>query len=337
MKDNGQAYINLYLEKLEKEKGYSIHTIDAYKRDLEKFKLFLIDYKGQRFQDFKFVDKWALRNFLGKEGEDGMSSKTRRRRLSTIRGFFDYLLMSKKLNDNPAAYILAPKIEKKIPAIIQQGKRLDPKNRQGKSIDNIELLMRQPEDDKQSKKERKDSHLRMLRNTAILELFYATGIRLSELVGLNIGAINEKELLVKVIGKGKKERIIPFGNKAKETIHAYLKERNLNWDSPYNTPLFCSWSEKRIANRTVQAILKDYLSVVLNDGKGQKKKNNNTRDGTNPHTLRHTFATHLLERNVDIRLIQELLGHSSISSTQIYTKVSTKDMKKIYNQAHPHA
>ena len=337
MKDNGQAYINLYLEKLEKEKGYSIHTIDAYKRDLEKFKLFLIDYNGQRFQDFKFVDKWALRNFLGKEGEDGMSSKTRRRRLSTIRGFFDYLVMSKKLNDNPAAYILAPKIEKKIPAIIQQGKRLDPKNRQGKSIDNIELLMRQPEDDKQSKKERKDSHLRMLRNTAILELFYATGIRLSELVGLNIGAINEKELLIKVIGKGKKERIIPFGNKAKETIHAYLKERNLNWDSPYNTPLFCSWSEKRIANRTVQAILKDYLSVVLNDGKGQKKKNNNTRDGTNPHTLRHTFATHLLERNVDIRLIQELLGHSSISSTQIYTKVSTKDMKKIYNQAHPHA
>ena len=123
MKDNGQAYINLYLEKLEKEKGYSIHTIDAYKRDLEKFKLFLIDYKGQRFQDFKFVDKWALRNFLGKEGEDGMSSKTRRRRLSTIRGFFDYLVMSKKLNDNPAAYILAPKIEKKIPAIIQQDKR----------------------------------------------------------------------------------------------------------------------------------------------------------------------------------------------------------------------
>ena len=337
MKDNGQAYINLYLEKLEKEKGYSIHTIDAYKRDLEKFKLFLIDYKGQRFQDFKFVDKWALRNFLGKEGEDGMSSKTRRRRLSTIRGFFDYLVMSKKLNDNPASYMVAPKIEKKIPTIIQQGKRSDPKNRQGKSIDNIELLMRQPEDDKQSKKERKDSHLRMLRNTAILELFYATGIRLSELVGLNIGAINEKELLIKVIGKGKKERIIPFGNKAKETIHAYLKERNLNWDSPYNTPLFCSWSEKRIANRTVQAILKDYLSVVLNDGKGQKQKNNNSRDGTNPHTLRHTFATHLLERNVDIRLIQELLGHSSISSTQIYTKVSTKDMKKIYNQAHPHA
>jgi len=337
MKDNGQTHINLYLENLEKEKGYSMHTIDAYKRDLEKFKLFLIDYNGQSFQDFKFVDKWVLRNFLGKEGEDGMSSKTRRRRLSTIRGFLDYLVMLKKLNDNPAAYILAPKIEKKIPAIIQQGKRSDPKNRQGKSIDNIDLLMRQPEDDKQSKKERKDSHLRMLRNTAILELFYATGIRLSELVGLNIGAINEKELLVKVIGKGKKERIIPFGSKAKETIHAYLKERNLTWDSAYHTPLFCSWSEKRIANRTVQAILKDYLSVVLNDGKGQKQKNNNSRDGTNPHTLRHTFATHLLERNVDIRLIQELLGHSSISSTQIYTKVSTKDMKKIYNQAHPHA
>lgn len=343
MKDNGQEHINSYLEKLEKERGYSSHTIDAYRRDLEKFKLFLIDYNGKRFQNFKFVDRWTIRNFLGKEDEDGMSSKTRRRRLSTIRNFFNYLVMSKKLNDNPATYILAPKIEKRIPAIIQQGKTIDPKNRQGESIDNIELLMRQPKDDIKSKKERKDSHLRMLRNTAILELFYATGIRLSELVGLNIGAINDKEMLIKVIGKGKKERIIPFGSKAKETIHAYLRKRNLTWDSPYNTPLFCSWSEKRIANRTVQAILKDYLSLVMHDGKRQKKNIDNKnkksllRDGTNPHTLRHTFATHLLERNVDIRLIQELLGHSSISSTQIYTKVSTKDMKKIYNRAHPHA
>ena len=336
MNDNGQAYIDKYLDKLEKEKGFSMHTIDAYRRDLKKFKLFLIDYNGQPFKDFKSVDKWAIRNFLGKELEDKMSGKTRRRRLSSIRGLFNYLVSMNELDDNPAAYITAPKIDKRIPVIIQQGMRIDPKNRDGEKIENIELLMRQPKDHRKSKKERKDSHLKMLRNTAMLELLYATGIRLSELIGLNVGSINEKEMLIKVLGKGNKVRIIPFGKEAKKAIYKYLRERNLTWNASSNTPLFCSWSEKRIAKRTVQKILKVYLRLVLHDGTNSKEKDDK-RDGTNPHTLRHTFATHLLEGDVDIRIIQELLGHSSISSTQIYTKVSTKDMKKIYNQAHPHA
>tara|TARA_B100000131_G_C18040201_1_gene582091 strand:+ start:245 stop:1252 length:1008 start_codon:yes stop_codon:yes gene_type:complete len=334
MKDNGQEYLDKYLEKLEKEKGYSIHTIDAYKRDLKKFNFFLIDYNGKPLKNYKTVDRWTIRNFLGKERENKISSKTCRRRLSSIRGFFNYLVSENKLDDNPAAYIIAPKIDKRIPVVIQQGKRPDPKERT-KKIGNIELLMRQPEDQK-SRIKRKDSNLKILRNTAILELFYATGIRISELIGLNIGSINEKEMLIKVVGKGNKERIIPFGEKAKKAIYNYLKERKLTWNSLPATPLFCGWSEKRIAQRTVQQILKAYLRLVLHDGK-DSTVGTVKRDGTSPHTLRHTFATHLLERGADIRIIQELLGHSSISSTQIYTKVSTKDMKKVYNQAHPHA
>jgi len=135
---------------------------------------------------------------------------------------------------------------------------------------------------------------------------------------------------LKVMGKGQKERIVPFGKRAKIALKAYLKKRNLNFQSSPEIPLFCSWHENRIGVRRVQVILEDYLAVVLGS------EDNYSRVGANPHTLRHTFATHLLEENVDIRLIQELLGHSSLSSTQVYTNVDTKKMIEIYKDKHPH-
>jgi len=228
---------------------------------LEKFNSFLVNYVGDSFSSYKIVDRWTIRNFLGKEDEDGMSSKTRKRRLSSIRSFFKYLMMENKLDDNPATYITSPKTEKRIPIVIQR-ERSNLKNKKGeRKIDNIKLLMEQPGKEYEKiisdKKEKKDSEKRMLRDTAILEMFYATGMRLSELVDLNIGSVNEKEMLVKVLGKGKKERLVPFGKHAKDAVYNYLKKRKLNWKSPPNTPLFCSWHEKRIANRTVQEILKD--------------------------------------------------------------------------------
>ena len=350
MNDNGQSDIKQFLEFIEKERRYSLHTIDAYKRDLEKFNFFLTDEIGESFTSYKVVDNYKIKDFkkiilkfFNKEIEDGRSSKTRARRLSTIKAFFKFLIQENILTNNPAMYVSSPKIEKRLPIVIQR-ERLDLKDKKGgKKIDNIQILMDQPEKEYNQKindkKERKDSKKRMLRDTAILELFYATGMRLSELVDLNIGSVNEKEMLVKVIGKGKKERIVPFGKPAKDAVFKYLKKRKLNWKSPLNTPLFCSWHEKRIANRTVQEILKDYLFQVMYDGKRQKDNNkdkNKEPDGTNPHTLRHTFATHLLEENVDIRLIQELLGHSSVSSTQLYTNVDTKKMIEIYRDKHPH-
>ncbi len=164
------------------------------------------------------------------------------------------------------------------------------------------------------------------RDRAILELFYASGIRLSELTGLNIDSVNTSEYIIKVLGKGNKERIVPFGKPAKSALDSYLNKRKQSWSAPLNTPLFCGRGENRISIRTVQQRIKIYLKAVLGGS-----------DGSNPHTLRHTFGTHLLDNDADIRSIQELLGHSSISSTQVYTKVNPKKMKEIYKKHHPHA
>jgi integrase/recombinase XerD len=334
MKKNKNSHFNEFLKFLEKERGYSQNTIDAYKFDINKFNDFLVRYFDSKNIDYKLVDKWSLRNFFGKEEEEGISSKTRRRRLSSIRTFFKFLSRSNEIVKNPALDISLPAIRKNIPIIIPR-ESSDPNDKSGKKkIDNIQTLINQPyinyQKSKINKNERKGSYLRMLRNTAILELFYATGIRLSELINLNINSFNINEMLLKVRGKGNKERLIPFGTKALDSIALYLKERSLNWNSSGQKPIFCGWNERRISKRTIQLILKDYLSTVL------RKIDIRDPRGTSPHTLRHTFATHLLEADVDIRIIQELLGHSSISSTQVYTKVDTKKLIKIYRESHPH-
>ena len=328
MNDNGQSDIKQFLEFIEKERRYSLHTIDAYRRDLEKFNSFLTDEIGESFTSYKVVDNYKIKDFkkiilkfFNKEIENGRSSETRARRLSTIKAFFKFLIQENILTNNPAMYVSSPKIEKRLPIVIQKKR--------------IKSLMKQPKKQdckikKENKKSRKGSRKRLLRNTAILELFYATGIRLSELVNLNIGSVNENEMLLKVFGKGKKERIVPFGKPAKVALKVYLKKRNLNFQSSPEIPLFCSWRENRIGVRRVQVILEDYLAVVLGP------ENTYSRAGANPHTLRHSFATHLIEENVDIRLIQELLGHSSVSSTQLYTNVDTKKMIEIYRDKHPH-
>ena len=319
--NNGTETLKEFLNYIQFERGYSAHTVTAYQHDLEKFLNFIYKYDSILLKDFGKIDRQAIRHFLGKEYEEGNSAKTVARRLASIKSLFRYLVQTEVITDNPAMHVSSPKIEKRLPIVIQQKR--------------IESLMIQPKIQdskikKENKKSRKGSRKRLLRNTAILELFYATGIRLSELVNLNIGSINENEMLLKVMGKGEKERIVPFGKPAKIALKAYLKKRNLNFQSLPEIPLFCSWHENRIGVRRVQVILEDYLAVVLGS------EDNYSREGANPHTLRHTFATHLLEENVDIRLIQELLGHSSLSSTQIYTNVDTKKMIEIYKDKHPH-
>jgi site-specific recombinase XerD len=238
---------------------------------------------------------------LGKEYEVGNSAKTVARRLASIKSLFNYLVQAEVICDNPAIHIKTPKVEKKIPTFVQENK--------------IEELMKMPD----------AVTLIGKRDRAILELFYATGIRLNELAGLNIGSVNPQEKLLRVLGKGNKERIVPFGKPAKNALESYLKKRGKSWASSQETPLFTSRGEKRIAVRTIQQRVNIYLKAVLGG-----------RTGASPHTLRHTFGTHLLENDADIRSIQELLGHSSISSTQIYTKVNPKKMKDIYTDAHPH-
>jgi site-specific recombinase XerD len=301
MINNGTETLKEFLNYIQFERGYSAHTVTAYQHDLDKFLNFIYQYDSNLLKDFGKIDRQAIRHFLGKVYEEGNSAKTVARRLASIKSLFNYLIQAEVICDNPAIHIKTPKVEKKIPTFVQENK--------------IEDLMKMP------------SALTLIgkRDRAILELFYATGIRLNELAGLNIGSVNPQEKLLRVLGKGNKERIVPFGKPAKHALESYLKKRGKSWVSPQETPLFTGRGENRIAVRTIQQRVNIYLKAVLGG-----------RTGASPHTLRHTFGTHLLENDADIRSIQELLGHSSISSTQIYTKVNPKKMKDIYTDAHPH-
>ena len=301
MMNNGTETLKEFLNYIKFERGYSAHTVTAYQHDLEKFLNFIYQYDSILLKDFGKIDRQTIRHFLGKEYEEGNSAKTVARRLASIKSLFNYLVQAEVICDNPAIHIKTPKVEKKIPTFVQENK--------------IEDLMKMP------------SAVTLIgkRDRAILELFYATGIRLNELAGLNIGSVNPQEKLLRVLGKGNKERIVPFGKPAKNALESYLKKRGKSWASSQETPLFTGRGEKRIAVRTIQQRVNIYLKAVLGG-----------RTGASPHTLRHTFGTHLLENDADIRSIQELLGHSSISSTQIYTKVNPKKMKDIYTDAHPH-
>lgn len=301
MMNNGTETLKEFLNYIQFERGYSAHTITAYQHDLEQFLNFIYQYDSILLKDFGKIDRQAIRHFLGKEYEKGNSAKTVARRLASVKSLFNYLVQAEAIRDNPAIHIKTPKVEKKIPTFVQENK--------------IEDLMKMPD----------AGTLIGKRDRAILELFYATGIRLNELAGLNIGSVNPQEKLLRVLGKGNKERIVPFGKPAKNALESYLNKRGESWVSPQETPLFTGRGEKRIARRTIQQRVNIYLKAILGG-----------RTGASPHTLRHTFGTHLLENDADIRSIQELLGHSSISSTQIYTKVNPKKMKEIYKDAHPH-
>mgnify|MGYP006115650937 FL=1 len=301
MMNNGTETLKEFLNYIQYERGYSAHTVTAYQHDLEQFLNFIYQYDSILLKDFGKIDRQAIRHFLGKEYEKGNSAKTVARRLASVKSLFNYLVQAEAIRDNPAIHIKTPKVEKKIPTFVQENK--------------IEDLMKMPD----------AGTLIGKRDRAILELFYATGIRLNELAGLNIGSVNPQEKLLRVLGKGNKERIVPFGKPAKNALESYLNKRGESWVSPQETPLFTGRGEKRIARRTIQQRVNIYLKAVLGG-----------RTGASPHTLRHTFGTHLLENDADIRSIQELLGHSSISSTQIYTKVNPKKMKEIYKDAHPH-
>ena len=286
---------------LEKERGFSIHTIKAYRTDLNRFSLFLSNYDEKNIAEFRDVDRHIIRHYLGFEFDQGLSSKTVARRLASLKSFYKYLMQSEQIKDNPAIHVKSPKISKSLPNFIDQ-----------KVID---TLMNSPNVETTTG----------LRDRAILELFYSTGIRLSELIALNIGSIDAHNQLIKVHGKGDKERLIPFGNGAKFWLGNYLKNRALSFSSkPQNTPLFVNAKEKRIPTSTVQRRIRKYIKSVA-EGK---------RLG--PHILRHSFATHLMDNGADIRAVKDLLGHSSLSSTQVYTHLQPEKMKKIYSQAHPH-
>jgi len=301
MSDNLKQYIDEFHSYLEKERGYSEHTCVSYNHDLLRFNDFLIEYVGNPDISVESIDKQAIRHFLGKEFEEGFSSKTIGRRLASIKSFYKYLIKTEVVENNPSIYIKTPKLTKPLPNYIDE------------KI--INVLMETPPMDT----------IAGLRDRAILELFYSTGIRLSELININFINIDFDNNLLRVVGKGNKERLIPFGGRATSAIEIYLEKsgRSLK-TADKNDPLFVNSKGERISQRTVQRSVNMYLRLVTEG------------EHLGPHTLRHSFATHLLDRGANLRAVKDLLGHSSLSSTQIYTHVQPERMKKIYKKAHPH-
>ena len=291
--------IESFMLTLEKERNFSLHTIKAYKNDLNRFNSFLNNTLSRK--KLAKINRNDIRKFLAEEYDNGYSSKTVARRLATIKSYFKYLVKTELIQENISIHINSPKVPKKLPNFVDKNL--------------IDTLMKTPS---------LDTHIG-IRDRAVLELFYSTGMRLSELVNMNIGDFEINKKLIRVIGKGNKERMIPYGRTAESAIKNYLKIRNLSLKPAFaNKPIFVNSSEKRISKRTIQRRMNNYIKLVA-DGK---------RIG--PHLLRHTFATHLLDNGADIRAVKDLLGHSSLSSTQIYTHVSIEKLKKDYTQAHPH-
>tara|TARA_Y100001936_G_scaffold117190_1_gene114685 strand:- start:355 stop:1248 length:894 start_codon:yes stop_codon:yes gene_type:complete len=281
---------------LNDEKGFSNHTIKSYKNDISKFLNFLLERKIE----LKEVSKIEIRDFLADQYDLGLSKKTIARRLASIKSLFKFLFNSRFVSKNPTLFLSTPKTSKKLPDFVDEKM--------------INELMNQPDLGTE----------KGLRDKAVLELFYSTGMRLSELINLNISSVDDKNNLIKVTGKGSKERLIPFGKRAKFSIEKYLNKRALNWNSlNEEIPLFVNNKNERLPRRTIQRRISNYIKMIAS---GKR---------LGPHTLRHTFATHLMDRGADIRAVGDLLGHSSLSSTQVYTHVKPERMKEVYKQSHP--
>ncbi len=288
--------IQQFIAYLQTERDVSPHTLAAYQCDLAQMLAFALHEKGEAVSAGD-IDHLFLRRYLA-----GLSKSAKKssigRKLAAIRSFFRFLLRRGTIAKNPAELIATPKKEQRLPF------HLD--------IDQATALMEAPDADQKY----------ALRDRAILELLYSSGLRVSELTGLNIGELDLAGGMVRVTGKGGKERIVPVGSRALEAVREYLDERNVG---TAKGPLFLNTRGGRINRRSVARIVDAHVMRIA------------AFKRISPHTLRHTFATHMLEGGADLRAIQELLGHASLSTTQKYTHVSIDRLMEVYDKAHPKA
>jgi integrase/recombinase XerC len=324
-----KEHLREFLEYLRLNRGASPHTVRAYDGDVTQFLEFLPIHNGKPVagQEPDDLDVAAIRSFLAELYRTHRSRKTAARKLASIRAFVRYLRREGLVEADAGALVATPKVEERLPAHLE--------------IDEMTALVETP--DLSSPLGRRDR--------AMLELFYASGLRLSELVGLDIDHVNLGGRMVRVLGKGGKERVVPFNASAEQALRAWLKDRpvfeaeagKLREGPPKpvpagaavvrrgrraatgSEPLFLNFRGGRLTGRSVHRLVRRYVSQC------------STRTGISPHALRHSFATHLLERGADLRAIQELLGHSQLSTTQRYTHVSAAQLIDVYRKAHPRA
>jgi len=306
-----------FLSYLKNVRGFSENTIKSYQNDLKIFVKYCSSFFQQKKINIKLIDNKVIKSFIAKEKEKGFKDNSINRKIASIKSFFNYLYNFEIVKDHPAKYIRSLKVEKKLPFFIRE--------------DHITELMNKPLNmnlkDSRYRKDNKTkkyitNKLEGYRDQAILELFYSTGLRLSELLGINICDIDQEKQSVKVLGKGNKERIVMIGKVALNSINSYLSKQGKSLSSNFDGPLFVNNKGNRLSKRTLQRRIKRYLDETTNDG--------------SVHTLRHTFATHLMERGADILTVKELLGHTSLSTTQIYTQLNPEIIKKVYQEKHPH-
>jgi integrase/recombinase XerC len=292
--------IDRFLEDLEHRRGLSVHTVKNYGSDLFQFTTFIEEsFDIHRLED---VDVLTIRAFLAELHQQGIARASVARKLASIRTFFRYLAREGKIVQNPARLVSTPRLDHKIPARMEQSE--------------VERLLEAPD----------ESHERGRRDRAMLELLYATGLRVGELVGLDLSRLDRDNNLVRVLGKGGKERIVPFGEIAAEATETYLYDRTEIVRRGRGTDaLFLNARGGRLTARSVRRLLEAYL------------RDASLKSSLSPHSLRHAFATHLLERGCDLRSIQELLGHQSLSTTQKYTNLSTQRLLDVYEKTHPKA
>lgn len=289
-----------YLRHLALRRKYSPHTVAAYGRDLREFEDFIRDYQGEDRVCLDSIDRLTVRSWLAWLSRSGRAKTTINRKLAAVKSFLAFLHRQGFIESNPGVSIRSLKTERRLPQYL--------------SSEQAAALM--------ASFGRKD--LRGVCATAMIELFYSSGLRLSELVELNISSYDPARRMVRVMGKGSKERLVPVGSVAAEAIGDYLEERKRLFGAPEPADaLFVGRSGKRIDRRQVQRLVAE---ACLRAGISR---------GSSPHTLRHSFATHLLDRGAELMAIREMLGHESLSTTQKYTHVSVERLKETYRQAHP--
>lgn len=296
----GWAEIDQFLHYLRYQRKYSEHTLESYRNDLAQFVEFLEDTAGRNHVSVKSVETNHIKDFLGHLLMLGLEKRSIARKLSSIRSLFRYFLRKGFIEKNPAAIVTSPKLDKRLPVIIDM-------TQAGK-------LMELPPPDT----------FEGIRDKAVLELLYGAGLRLNELLTLRIDNLDFSTDTIRVTGKRDKERILPIGSKAKSSLRKYLEVRNRTTKSA-NTIVFVNQKGKELYPLAVQKMVKKYMSRL------------SEQEHLSPHVLRHAFATHLLDKGADLFAVKELLGHESLSTTQIYTHVSTERLKRVYQQAHPRA
>jgi integrase/recombinase XerC len=309
-----REHLKPFLDYLRLNRNLSRHTVRAYESDLSQFLVFAAERLGREplVDDF---DHRLVRGYLASIYERGQASSSSARKLAAVRTFARYLRREELLEDNPGTLVPAPKVERRMPVHM--------------AVDEVGALLAAP-----------DAATPLgLRDRAILELFYASGLRLSELVGLDLEDVNLSSRMVRVLGKGGKERIVPFNPAAAAAIRDYLPgrrellsrggaaaaPRTRDHARGPDDPLFVNYRGGRLSSRSVARMVQRCVNLA------------GAQRGISPHALRHSFATHLLERGADLRAIQELLGHSRITTTQRYTHVSAAQITELYRRTHPRA